>query len=804
MRRWLIVGAVAAVVVGGAVAVAVANLSRWVAANHHWLAERAEHELGRSVAFGTVAVTFWGGVGVRVADVRIGEDPDYGTGDFLRADAAQVSVRVLPAIFGRYEVRRVRLERPSVVLIRDTDGMNVDSLGRRRRKRPKPPAPPKDAAPPRPRGWPLVVVGLLDVRDGELRWIDRSATPPVELVAHDVRVQAEDLSVRTPVTFALDARLFDAPASNLSVKGTVGPLGDPPAPETMPVDATLSLRDADPAVVLRALPDAAGLLPPEVRIEGPVTIGGRASGTTAALSVEGQADVTQAAVAWGDRFAKPAALPCSVTIRGRRERETLSFEHATLRLADLSVDARGQVTPGDPIRLDLTVDGVAADLARVGEVAPRVAGVAGGAELHATVQGDLADDRYPAVTGTLALRDVAVRRADAPVGVTGLTTTIQLQGDGATMPASKFLLDGQPIEVGFAVRDLRAPQGELHVRGDAIPLTVFGTMPVKGLPPDVVRGVVVEATGRLTDAGPDGAASIQSSGGVVHGAEYANLTAKVHVRDRVATIESFAVESYGGTVRGSGRAEGQDPERPRLAVEMTARGVGLEGLLASQKPKDMQRVSGRLDADASVTATGRSWEALQRTVAGTGRIDVRDGVVHDINIGEDVLGGVTIPGIANLLPQKLRKKRPDLFESGDTRFDVLKASAVIANETAKTDDFMLSAKAYTVRGAGTLTTDGRVDFAGTFTAAKGLTADVTGSIKEARFLANELGLIEIPFLLRGKLPKLRAQPDLSILTKLIDKGILEKGLDAVLGKDEKKKRNAEEKIRRGIDKLFGR
>lgn len=802
MRRWLIVGAVVAVVVGGALALAVANLSGWVAANHAWLAERAERELGRPVGFGDVTVSFWGGVGVRIADVRIAEDPDYGDGDFLRADAAQVSVRILPAMFGRFEVRRVRLERPSIVLIRSADGFNVDSLGRR--KRPKRAAEPRERAPKEPRELPLVVVALLDVRDGELRWIDRRAEPPVDLVAHDLQVHAEDLSVTTPVSFAVEARLFDATATNFTAKGTVGPVGDPADVDALPVDAMLSLRDADAAVVRRALPELAASWPAKLRVEGPITIGGRASGTVASLAVEWSADAAGATVAWDDDVAKPASMPCSLVVRGKRAGDAVLFEHATVRLADVSADVRGRVTPGDPLQVDVTVDGVATDLAGVAALVPVMAGVAGSGELHATVRGDVGTDRIPAVTGTLALHDVAVRRADAPVGISGLTTTIQLEGDGFTMPSSRFAVDGQPMEASLTVRDVRAPQVELHARGDAVPLAVAGLLPVKGLPADVVRGVVVDMTSRMVGGAPEGDASVRSSGGTMHGAEYTNLSAQMRVRERVATIDAFTVEAYGGTVTGSGSADVTDFEQPKLAVRMKAQAIGLDGLIASQKPKDMQRVSGSLDAEASLTAAGRSWEALQRSVAGTGRIEVRDGVIHDVNIGDDILGAVTIPGIASLLPQKLRNKRPDLFQTGDTRFDNLQASAVIAHETAKTTDLLLSAKAFTVRGAGTLTTDGRVDFAGKWQAAKGLTADVTSSIREARFLANELGLIEIPFLLRGKLPKIRAQPDLRMITDLLDRGILEKGLDAVLGKDEKKKRDTEEKIRRGIDKLFGR
>jgi uncharacterized protein involved in outer membrane biogenesis len=735
---------------------------------------------------------------VRVDDLRIGDDPAYADGDFLQAASAQVSVRVLPALFGRWEVRRVTLRQPAITLIRDANGLNVDSLGRRRGKRKRPP---QAAQPPRPpRQVPLVVIGLLDVRNGELRWIDRRVEPPTEIALHDLHVAAEDLSARTPADLTIEGRLAGAARRNLKLTGTVGPVGDPPVVDVLPVDATLSLDGID-AALLRALPDVAPLVPRQLRVDGPIDLHGRASGTMAALTIDGTVDAGAAAVAWGDDVAKATGVACTATATGRREGDVLSFEKVTVQLAGATANATGRCTLGEPLQLDVAVEASASDLAAVAAVVPALAGLAGAADATLKVRGDVAAGRVPAVSGTVALRDVALRLPEAPVGITGLTTTIQLEGDGAVMPSSRFLVDGRPMEASVTLHDFDAPYGELHVTGDAIPLTVFGTMPVKGLPPDVVRAVSVDAKGRLVDGKPEGHATIRSASGTAHGADYTNLTAAVHVQDEIATLESFALEAYGGTVQGSGRADLHDRDRPKLSVETTARGVGLEGVVASQKPKDMQRVSGRLDADASLAATGRTWDALQRTVSGAGRVEVRDGVIYDINIGDDVLGGLTIPGVANLLPQKLRTKRPVLFSTGDTRFDSLRASAVIANETARTDDVVLSAKAFTVRGGGTLTMDGRVDFKGTFIAAKGLTADILGSIKEAKFLTNDIGVIELPFVLRGKLPKIKAQPDLSIVTKLLDNGIIQKGLDAVL--DDKKRDSTEKKIKRGLDKLFG-
>src|SRR5262249_3258919 len=87
---------------------------------------------------------------------------------------------------------------------------------------------------------------------------------------------------------------------------------------------------------------------------------------------------------------------------------------ATLRLGDATANASGRVTPGSPVRVDLAVDATVADLAAVAAAVPALAGLAGALDADVKLQGDVAADRIPAVHGTVALRDVAVRLPRRP------------------------------------------------------------------------------------------------------------------------------------------------------------------------------------------------------------------------------------------------------------------------------------------------------------------------------------------------------------------------------------------------------
>src|SRR5262249_19507147 len=97
MRRRLIAAAGALGLRGAALAVAVGNLGRLLDAQRERLVRTVRSEIGRTVHFGDIGVALLGGLGVRVADVRVPDDPSWSDGDVLRAAEVRVAIRLLPA-----------------------------------------------------------------------------------------------------------------------------------------------------------------------------------------------------------------------------------------------------------------------------------------------------------------------------------------------------------------------------------------------------------------------------------------------------------------------------------------------------------------------------------------------------------------------------------------------------------------------------------------------------------------------------------------------------------------------------------
>src|SRR5262245_25815077 len=107
MRKWLLIGLAVVLVLVGVGVYAAVNLNRYVADNRDWIASQVETVLGRRVAFEKLEVTLLGGVGVTVEDVRIADDPAFSKTDFLTAKRVNVAVRLVPALFGHYELRHI-------------------------------------------------------------------------------------------------------------------------------------------------------------------------------------------------------------------------------------------------------------------------------------------------------------------------------------------------------------------------------------------------------------------------------------------------------------------------------------------------------------------------------------------------------------------------------------------------------------------------------------------------------------------------------------------------------------------------
>ena len=95
MRKWLIAGAILLILIIVGV-VGLLNINALIARNKDYLIGQAEGALGRKVSVDKVEATLFSGIGARLTNFTMADDPAYANGDFVRAKDLQVIVKFWP------------------------------------------------------------------------------------------------------------------------------------------------------------------------------------------------------------------------------------------------------------------------------------------------------------------------------------------------------------------------------------------------------------------------------------------------------------------------------------------------------------------------------------------------------------------------------------------------------------------------------------------------------------------------------------------------------------------------------------
>jgi hypothetical protein len=243
---------------------------------------------------------------------------------------------------------------------------------------------------------------------------------------------------------------------------------------------------------------------------------------------------------------------------------------------------------------------------------------------------------------------------------------------------------------------------------------------------------------------------------------------------------------------------------------------------------DSQRdIRGRLNAEMKITGSGNQWEEIKPTLRGPGQAEVLEGALLNFNIVENVLGAAGVPGLANMISPTIRKKYPETFEAKDTKFKEMRANFDVADSRINVKDLRIAAADFTVEGNGWADFERKINFRSVLMVSPQLSADLAGSAREVRYLFNDQKQLEVPFSLNGKLPNVKPKPDTGYLAKALQRGFFQKGAEELqqrfLGKKgspkdsaspdeesapadrkERKRNSTEDRIRKGLQDLFGR
>ena len=232
------------------------------------------------------------------------------------------------------------------------------------------------------------------------------------------------------------------------------------------------------------------------------------------------------------------------------------------------------------------------------------------------------------------------------------------------------------------------------------------------------------------------------------------LSGKIEAQPPVLTMEESRVDLLGGHATASARIG--------AAGKWLVAKVAAEGIDLAKLPREASKPypGGTLAFDGNVSGPSPEDRGFKRALAGGGKFGVRDGRVAGLAIGR------TIRDLLSVLldeegARRLRERYPELFGGDELRFTRLDGSGRLADGHVRTDDLIVAAPSYEMRGQGSMSLDGVLDVTLRMAASPALTEDLIRDKKVRRFLASPEGRLVVPLRVTGDIHHPRVLPDAS-------------------------------------------
>jgi len=195
----------------------------------------------------------------------------------------------------------------------------------------------------------------------------------------------------------------------------------------------------------------------------------------------------------------------------------------------------------------------------------------------------------------------------------------------------------------------------------------------------------------LKDVRADGALKVGAL--KVKNIRTANMRLELHAAGGRLEVNPLTADLYGGHATGSLSLAVSNPMR--LAVRQKLAGINLGPLLKDATGND--RIEGKGNVQLDVSATGGDFSQMKKTLAGTARLELRDGAVRGVNIAQTVREAKTNIGA---LRGDAPPQNGTASAAEKTDFSELSGSFRIAAGVAHNDDLVLKSPLLRVTGAG--------------------------------------------------------------------------------------------------------
>jgi AsmA protein len=421
------------------------------------LQTKLEQQLDRKVALGNMELGLFP-LRFRVYNLSIADDPKFGTRAFVQTQELSVSVKLLPLLSKSVQIDSLALERPSVELIKNAQGMwNFASIGQ------KTPATPSSS----PSSSQQFSLGELAINDGLVAITDLQDRKPRTVYDH-INLKLTDFAPDSPFNLDASVHLPGAGSQEVSLKGKGGPLSHA-NPATTPFKGTLDLKGVEIAGLQKFLQS-----PALVNTDGVLSGHTDIASDSGKLSAKGQMDLEKPRL-HGIDVGYPINMDYDVS--DDLANDLLTIIKGAIKLGPTPLSVSGTMnskpTPAQ-LNLDLKANNVSiAEIARLAAAAgiAFAPGTTVNGQISADIKAQGAADK-PALNGTLAGRDIQVSGKEIAKPVAVKAVNIALSPTEIHSDSFNVTSGGTAAAVQFSVKDytsnssqvdatLRAPQAAL-------------------------------------------------------------------------------------------------------------------------------------------------------------------------------------------------------------------------------------------------------------------------------------------------------------------------------------------------------
>ena len=397
-----------------------------------------QKQLGRQVTLGDMHLGLFP-PSLKVKDLAIAEDPHFNSAKpFVEASELDVSVKLLPLLHKAVEINSLNLQRPSVELIKNEQGVwNFASIGHPEPTgtQPQQPAPAKGQPPADSKGKPSpektepgqpssqqqFSLGDLIIKDGQVSLTDmqKSKTPAVY---DHIDVTLKNFALDQPFTVDAAAHLPGAGNQEVRLQGKGGPLQQA-NPATTPFDGTLNLKQVEIAGLSKFLNSPAlvgtnGIVSGETKINS--------QGGTA--NVQGQTTINNAKIQGND---VPYPIVADYNLTDNLVSDLITIHDSTIKLGSTPVNLNGTMnSKPTPAQIDMNIKANNVSLAEMAKLAAAAGkALSPGTDVTGNVNADInakGSADKPALNGTITAANVQMSGKDVPQPVQMSNVHLQL------------------------------------------------------------------------------------------------------------------------------------------------------------------------------------------------------------------------------------------------------------------------------------------------------------------------------------------------------------------------------------------